>query len=301
MPSAPVSRHAPVWRWLRPLVLALACAAGCVGMWWFFVTTTHGAVIDELAYRGANIGSRHLSGRGEELLSVVSVKGVAVVMAAVALTALLRRRWLLALEAAIVVAGANVTTRVLKYHIFYRPAEFGWGNFALNSFPSGHTTAAGSAMVAALLVVPPRLRSTMAYLGALVMVVFGYATVVAHWHRPADVIGGYLVCFAWACAGLAVAALRQALVGRTRGEVLDVDRPSRTAPGLLVGAGMVALAVAAVCFVRSWSVGLVNPTLAAQFVAYLGASAGICGAAVTGMGVLLRLVQLQDARAQQLI
>lgn len=287
------------WRWMRPLLLCLASATACLAAWWFFVTTPRGARLDDIAYRGSWIGGWIVSDRSDRLLRVVSVQGVAVVMAAVALTALLRRRWMLALEAAAVVAASNVTTQVLKYHLLTRP-NWGFDGFSENSYPSGHTTAAASAMVAAVLVAPRALRAVVALVGAVVMVAFGYGTLAAHWHRPSDVIGGFLVCFSWAFAALFVGAVRQALLGRQGAERPDPRRPSRAMPLLMLLAGLVATGIAAWCGWQTWpwATGNIDRALRhQQFVAYLGASSGICGLAFCGMAVLLRLVDLHDARA----
>lgn len=294
-----------MWRWLRPLLLAVASGVATLALWRAFVATGHGQLLDTLSYRGADIGSGLVADRLQAILETISVGGVALAMLAVAMVAVLRGRWMLALEAAAVVACANLSTRVLKYHLLSRPQLLDYQGFANNSFPSGHTTAAASAMVAALLVAPRSLRAPVAMAGAAVMVLFGYGTLAAHWHRPSDVVGGYLVCFAWAFGALFVGAVRQRLLGRRLfGENTPprAEQPSRFSPGLLVAAGVVALAVAAACGWLSWPVtNVYTQDFSALFIAYLGGAAGICGVAAAGMGVLLRLVQLQDARQDQLI
>ncbi|GAA1391149.1 hypothetical protein GCM10009599_09240 [Luteococcus peritonei] len=266
-----------------------------IGVWWFFVHTHRGQILDTLSYQGGNIGSWRVSDHFETMLEVVSVQGVALTMVLVALTALLRRRFLLGLEAAVVVAGANLSTRVLKYHVLYR-LNLVEGPLMHNSYPSGHTTAAASAMVAALLVAPRALRSVVAVVGAGVMLAFGYGTFVAHWHRPSDVVGGYLVCLCWAIMALCVNGLRHWLVRRRSGEQApSTSLARRTVPGLMVAAGTVGLAVAAACLWQSWPVS--DPFTATRqqyLVAMLGGAAGIAGVAFAGMGVLLRLVQLHD-------
>lgn len=292
--------HTSPWRWLRPLLLSAASGVAVIATWWVFVTTVRGQLVDALALNGSDIGAWLVRGRANHWLSKVSEAGVAVVMVVVALTALLRRRWLLALEAAVVVAGANLSTQVLKYHVLYRPRLLEWTNFHNNSYPSGHTTVAASAVVAAVLVAPRRLRALTAVLGAVVMVAFGYGTLAARWHRPSDVVGGYLVCLCWAFMALCVGAARQRLLGRTRGELPDRRPVSRWWPALLVVAGLAALGLAAWC---GWQVRAVDPREAVHhelFLAYLGASSGISGVAACGMGVLLRLVDLHDAGSEQL-
>ncbi|WP_420176217.1 phosphatase PAP2 family protein [Luteococcus sp. OSA5] len=296
-----------IWRWVRPLLLAMAAGIGVLGVWWFFVATWRGQMMDNQAYVGAEFGSNRVTPTFESILENVSVTAIAAVMLAVALTALVRRRWLLALEAAAVVACSNVTTRALKYHLLHRPGLVDYWGMTDNTYPSGHTTAAGSAMVAALLVAPRGLRSVVAVLGAGVMMVFGYGTVAARWHRPSDVVGAYLVCFAWAFFALFIAALRQQLMARHQDELPERPRPSRLVPALMVLAGLAALGVAAACgwAVRGTVDDFTEPWLLEQavtshphlLVAYLGGSAGLCGVAMAGMGILLRLVHLHDQRS----
>jgi membrane-associated phospholipid phosphatase len=97
--------------------------------------------------------------------------------------------------AAFVVAGATLSTQVLKVLM-----PWAW------AFPSGHTTAAASLAVALVLVAPPSLRPPAAALGAAFVAVVGTSVIVLGWHFPGDVLGGLLVVASWTCA--AVAALR---------------------------------------------------------------------------------------------
>ncbi|MGO4956637.1 phosphatase PAP2 family protein [Luteococcus sp. Sow4_B9] len=302
-----MSTQYSAWRWLRPLLLCGASAAAVLGVWYVFVLTRRGQVLDTLAYIGAEFGSDRVTPTFEQILEVVSVSAIALVMVAVGLTALLRRRWFLALEATAVVAGANLATQVLKYKVLYRPPLVNYQGLTSNTYPSGHTTAAASAMVAALLVAPRGLSSVIAVVGSGVMVVFGYGTLAARWHRPSDVVGAYLVCFTLAFGAIFLAALRQAVMARRQPLPPERPVPSRLVPGLMVAAGAVALGVAAACgwLSRSTTADFSDPyqlesTVAQHthlIVAYLGAAAGVCGVAVAGMGVLLRLVQLHELRS----
>jgi membrane-associated phospholipid phosphatase len=120
-----------------------------------------------------------------------------------------RRREVLA--ALVVVAGANLTTQILKAtleHLRQRVFEAGFELPWANSFPSGHTTAAASIAVALLLVVPASRRGLATLVGAALTAVVGLSTVMLAWHYPSDVIGGLLVVGAWGLAALAVLRLR---------------------------------------------------------------------------------------------
>jgi membrane-associated phospholipid phosphatase len=109
-----------------------------------------------------------------------------------------------ALAAMAALAGANLTTQVLKALFSHeRFWEFlGEGQPWTNSFPSGHTTAAASIAVAFLIVVPDRLRPLAAVAGAALTGAVGISVVVLEWHYPSDVLGGLLVAAGWGFAAL---------------------------------------------------------------------------------------------------
>ena len=98
-----------------------------------------------------------------EVLSLVSAWSVALVLAGCVVLALLRRRVAAAVAAMVLVAGANVTTQVLKYDVLTRP-DIGFGT--ANTLPSGHTTVAVSLALAGVLVAPVALRGVVALLGS---------------------------------------------------------------------------------------------------------------------------------------
>lgn len=121
-----------------------------------------------------------------------------------------RRREVIA--ALVLIAGANVTTQVLKSvleHVRYTAAEQGWEMPWANSFPSGHTTAAATLAVALLFVVPARHRLAASVVGFLLTAAVGFSVVVLAWHYPSDVLGALLVVGAWAFAILAVLRFRE--------------------------------------------------------------------------------------------
>jgi membrane-associated phospholipid phosphatase len=125
------------------------------------------------------------------------------------------------LVAIIVVAGANVTTQVLKSvleHARTKAFERGWELPWPDSFPSGHTTAAASIAVALLLVVPAGHRLFAAGVGGALTGVVGLSVVILGWHYPSDVLGALLVVGTWGFCALAY--LRQ----RREREVAVRDR-----------------------------------------------------------------------------
>lgn len=159
------------------------------------------------------------------VLGVVSAKSIAAITAIVVLIALFRRRWLLALRAAIMIAVANGGTQLLKHQLFER-AELEVGYQLANSLPSGHTTAAGAAAIGAIMVIPRRYRSFIAVLGALWTAFMGVSTLLNGWHRPADVVAAVL----WVAACGVIAAPAEAVTGKRPGMILRRS---------LLGAGLV--------------------------------------------------------------
>jgi membrane-associated phospholipid phosphatase len=116
-----------------------------------------------------------------------------------------------ALAAVAVVAGANVTTQVLKalldhhrYQSFLGPDQ-PWSG----AFPSGHATAAASIGVALFLVAPARLRPLAAVIGASFTALVSVSVVLLEWHYPSDVLGGLLIVAGWGFAAVAALRLRE--------------------------------------------------------------------------------------------
>jgi hypothetical protein len=141
--------------------------------------------------------------RFQEGFGWVSVGSVGVSILACVMLALVRRRFDLALGAVTLIAGANVTTEILKFDLFTRP-DLSQG---ANSLPSGHTTVGLSIALAAVIVAPSAWRSTVALGVSATAALVGVALVLGRWHRPSDVIAATFVCVMWAAVGLAAAAL----------------------------------------------------------------------------------------------
>lgn len=173
---------------------AMAFTAGLVGLgvYLVFVRTTDGQRLDQTALRhlGWSTRSRETI---STVLDVITIGGMTLVLAGCVLVALVRRRWAFAAGAIVLVAVSNLATQLLKHRILTRP-ELGYGD--LNSLPSGHTTVAASITMAALLVVPRGARWLVAVAGSVSVAVTGVGTVVAGWHRPADVVAALCVTLA---------------------------------------------------------------------------------------------------------
>jgi membrane-associated phospholipid phosphatase len=133
-----------------------------------------------------------------------------------------------AFAAVLVVAGASVTTQLLKALLAHPRVKAAIGGDPLepNTFPSGHATAAASIALAYAFVVPAAVRSLALILGAAFALAVGYAVVVVGWHYPSDVVGAYLVAAAW---GFAILAARRALAPRRpRGVEVSARAPQPT-------------------------------------------------------------------------
>jgi membrane-associated phospholipid phosphatase len=172
---------------------AMAAALALVALIRVALQSTQGQQWDDDAMRTV------IAGRDTKLallsgLGYVSIGAIVMVAIACAGVALLRGKTRLAIGAAIIIGGADVTTQVLKHSFLDRP-DFGLG--VLNSLPSGHTTVVASAVGAALLVAPGGVRPLVAAGGGFAATLTGASTIVAGWHRPADVVAALAVSLLW--------------------------------------------------------------------------------------------------------
>ncbi|MBT0993261.1 phosphatase PAP2 family protein [Cellulomonas sp. DKR-3] len=228
------------------LLVCVGCMVGVWALWRVFVDTEDGQLVEAAVLDGARYGRTDLWRVAEKVLDVVSVGAIAIVLLVAIVIAVVRRRWELAVQVAIVAGGANITTQLVKYALLPRPDHGITLGSQDNSLPSGHTTAAMSIAVVLLLVVPARARPPVAVIGAGYTAATGIATLVGRWHRPSDVLAAVLVVLAWTAATCAVTALWPARAREDRFEGPPPARVSRNAvlAGLItlgVGAGVVAL------------------------------------------------------------
>ncbi len=220
---------------LRGGLLALSCLAATLGLWGLFVFTHTGQTLDAMALEGSEIGSHYVSAHARTLLSVVSMPAAVVLVVTILVIGLLRRSHRRAVWAVVAVAGANLTTQILKYQFLWRP-DFNiterWDN--ANTLPSGHTTMAASAAVALILLSGRRWRALSAWVGALLTIAMGYSTLVCHWHRPSDVLAGILVPVAWGSLAVASGAWRAPRSLRSEsGEEDSGEIPELTSAGTI--------------------------------------------------------------------
>lgn len=256
-----------------------------------FVGTTRGQLLDTAALEGNTIGHDRIDGLVDTVLSAVTLLSLAAATIAIGAIALMRGRVVLAAVATLLIAGANLTTQLLK-QVIDRP-DFGVDlarAAAGNSLPSGHTTMAASVAVAVALVVPPSVRGLAGLLGAGYAALAGVATMSAGWHRPSDAVAALLIVGAWA----ALAGLLLALADRRRPAGPE-SPPHWLALATLGLAGLVLLVAAAVAMVltdRALATPVELLSRGRLLTAYAGGAAGIAGAASLMMAIVLASVHL---------
>lgn len=129
--------------------------------------------------------------------------GLAIVAVAIA-----RERPRSALAAALVMGLAPLTAETLKPLVAHSHQSVGGVFIGAASWPSGHSTAALTLGLCAVLVAPPHLRRLTALCAAAFAAAVGLSLLILAWHMPSDVLAGYLVACFW--MAVAVAGLRAA-------------------------------------------------------------------------------------------
>jgi membrane-associated phospholipid phosphatase len=154
-----------------------------------------------------------------------------------ALVALARGRWRVALLIPIVFVLTGTTTEALKHLLSAQRLDewLGSAQIAASSWPSGHSTAAMTMALCAVLAAPPRLRPTVAALGGAFALAVAYAILTLGWHFPSDVFGGYLVAATYVLLGIALVSWADQRWPTGRG-VEAVTRPIDVVPALVVAA-----------------------------------------------------------------
>lgn len=270
-------------------VLAIVALWGVWATWDTFVASPLGQRADQLALEGATSGQGLLWEVAEPVLGVVSNSFVGLGLAAAVVLALVRGRWWLAAQVAVLVAGSNLTTQVLKHVVLDRPALLDISRADINTLPSGHTTVAASVAAGLLIAVPRRWRPVVAVAGAAYTAATGVSTLVGQWHRPSDVVAAVLVVLAWGAGVCALSSPSSLDEPRDR-----LDPGSSGAAGLLLlgTAGTGALALGALGSVRGYGWGL---PLGGDLTAYMGGVLGVVAVAL-GAFALLLLVRQSTAR-----
>jgi membrane-associated phospholipid phosphatase len=297
-------------RWMTALWLVTVAAGQFVALYEvirLFVNRRHGQLLDTIALGGNWIGTNHVSGIVNTVLSAMSVVAVVFAAAVVAFIALARRRAAVGLAALLIIVGATLTSQLLKEHLArpnlgVDPERASAGN----SLPSGHATVAASVAVALVLVLPPKARGPGAVVGAVYAGLVGVATMSAGWHRPSDSIAAFLIVGIWA----AVAALGLLITPQlgllmrlpsyrrlsVRGRIVAAEPGAShwitVALLVVVGAAMLGSAVLTIELTDQVTVPPEQLPYERLFVAYAGSAIGIGGAACLMMALVLATVHL---------
>jgi membrane-associated phospholipid phosphatase len=248
------------------------------------VRTVTGRELADFSLRGAIAVRPLLDGTVEQILDVVSVASLLATVAVVTAIALVRLAVLPGLVAIGILAGSNVSTWLLKNVLLTRP-DLGLSEVApatLNSLPSGHATAAFSAVAALLFVTWRRWRDVTATVGAGYAALTGVAAMLAGWHRAADSVAAFLVVGAWAGVG---AALLVVAGSPTRGRTGPEPRPRPVRR--LTRSALASLAIAAALAAVMVLVSPAPGNVVGSAVAFLaGCLFVVGGAAAVTVGVL---------------
>ncbi|MGX6447958.1 phosphatase PAP2 family protein [Patulibacter sp. S7RM1-6] len=138
---------------------------------------------------------------------------------ALVLVALVRRRPRWAVLVPLTMIGSELTAQGLKRLLAApRPGVPSGASVGDAAWPSGHSTAAMTVALLAILLAPPRLRPPVAAVGLLGALAVGLGMAVTGSHYPTDVLGGYLCAAIW----VVLAVLVRAAWGRRR----PAERPA---------------------------------------------------------------------------
>jgi membrane-associated phospholipid phosphatase len=146
-----------------------------------------------------------LSTLTEGLVHLADPKPYGVFGLALIAIAVVRGRGRLALILPVVLFCAPLTSELLKPLVATdRSPSWLHSHIADAAWPSGHSTAALTLALCAVLVAPRRLRPAAVVLGALFSSAVAYAILIQAWHFPSDVLGGFLVAATWTLFAVAV-------------------------------------------------------------------------------------------------
>ena len=263
----------------RPsILLCLAAAFAATGALAYVLAlhTDAGGRLDAEVLEGfAGLGGDRAAALAADLVRFIDPGPYAVLGAALLVVALAGGHARHALVAAVVLAGAALTSQLLKPLLAApRPHMSPVAADILDaSWPSGHTTGATALALCLVLVAPPRLRPLAAAAGGAFAVAIGFSLLVVADHYPSDVLGGFCVAGTWVALGLAALRLTDA---RAAGLSL---RPGSL---LVPTAGVVLTALAGAA-----AVALARPSAAFAFAQeHTTFVAGALVLAVVGLGVV---------------
>ena len=177
----------------RLLTLAAASVVVALAVYLALVCTPLGQQLGDDILEDRLRLDRRLRVSTQTALMLLTARSLLVLSLGVAIVALVRRRWRLAIGVVSVVLGTAVMAQVLKA-LLPRP-DFGIDppSESANSLPSGHASIAMAFALAIVMVVPMAWRLRAAVLGGAGAAFVSVGVIVAGWHRPSDVVAADLL------------------------------------------------------------------------------------------------------------
>ena len=204
---------------LRLMAAAAVCVALAATTYLVLVRTRLGQRLDNAALIGSQ--QQSLSSRVHDYYFLERIRAgtFLIVLIAIALYGVWRRRPRAGIAMAVAACLAVVGTDLAKNHILSRPFLVPSDVIRpVNSFPSGHTATAIGCALALVVLSPPILRGPVAILVGSYSWVVAADVQTAGWHRPSDAIGASLLAFATIAVFAAAVAWRRPMgVGRRTG------------------------------------------------------------------------------------
>lgn len=223
-----------------------------VAGYFVFVRTAPGQGWDNLAYGGRPKFGQDVTTYDSDILGDVSKRTILIAMGALFAISLALRRPVVGIVAILAMGFAIFGAEFFKHSLprpLLSPTEVPVPNyFAMDTYPSGHTTIGTSVALALLVIMGPLLRPWSAVLAGVTSASFATAVFFMGWHRPSDAIGGIL----WSGACFAVAASVLVLIhGHHAPQVRNFSGPVNA-----VLAAMAIIAIGLTISLRSGSLNL---------------------------------------------
>ncbi len=198
----------------RLAVVGILSTSLVAAVWLATTQSVIGQQVADMILYGRVASDPAVLGAATEALTTVSMALVATAAAGLISLAIARGGFGLGAAVLVVLAGANLSAQGLK-QVLERPDLLAGAAYATgNSFPSGHVAIVSSLALASVLVAPRRVRTVVAVLGAALIATVGVSTMIAGWHRLADVEGAIFISLAWASFVTAILAWGQGWMPR---------------------------------------------------------------------------------------
>ncbi|MFW0184051.1 phosphatase PAP2 family protein [Rothia sp. CCM 9418] len=208
------------WAMVQHVFVFLLLSTALTGSFYFFVKTSIGQRLDEIAFTEFSYQLTDYQQPTERILNFIPTVAVISAIIGLIFVVIWKHRFVPSLIGLGIAMCSYLSAYLLKYHLITKP-NYGIQEAVLNSAPSGHTTVAAAAGSALFLAAPKKLRPLVALISAILTAATGFSTIVNGWHRPADVITAVLLVSLWTVIGLAILRF-------VRSEELDMSNTQRS-------------------------------------------------------------------------